>query len=130
MRYSLVTEEGKQLAQGEPEAIREFLNDRRGDAMVRMANQSIFADMLQASLWAVKAAALHVVCGVLPTATHQVADGFMGKGIYIFFPMWFGFRGGDPRELETGESMTLLFLCTKIARLEAEALSVMGARRL
>lgn len=28
-------------------AVREFLSQRRGDTMLRMANQSIFADMLQ-----------------------------------------------------------------------------------
>ncbi|CAN0388694.1 unnamed protein product [Pylaiella littoralis] len=65
MRYSVVTEDGRRLgaseADGEPEkgeeggccggggsAVREFLSERKGDAMLRMANQSIFADMLQA----------------------------------------------------------------------------------
>lgn len=72
MRYSVVAEDGRRLGVGEAGgggeieegeeggssggggrdgggilAVREFLSQRRGDPMLRMANQSIFADMLQ-----------------------------------------------------------------------------------
>ncbi|CAM9980892.1 unnamed protein product [Ectocarpus sp. 6 AP-2014] len=65
MRYSVVTEDGRCLggderkgvepelegggsAGGGRSVLREFLAGRVGDAMLRMANQSIFADMLEA----------------------------------------------------------------------------------
>lgn len=47
MRYSLVTEEGNRIAEGETDGLHEFLSGRKGNVMVRMANQSIFADMLK-----------------------------------------------------------------------------------
>jgi len=57
MKYSVVAEDGCCLggadaAAGEVGgtgvgAIRQFLSGRRDDAMLRMANQSIFADMLE-----------------------------------------------------------------------------------
>ncbi|CAN0140421.1 unnamed protein product, partial [Ectocarpus fasciculatus] len=67
MRYAVVTEDGRRLGEDEREGVepeqegdggggggggasvvREFLAGRVGDAMLRMANQSIFADMLEA----------------------------------------------------------------------------------
>ncbi|CAM9423590.1 unnamed protein product [Ectocarpus sp. 4 AP-2014] len=65
MRYSVVTEDGRRLGGDEREGaepelegggrgggggsvLRQFLAGRVGDAMLRMANQSIFADMLEA----------------------------------------------------------------------------------
>lgn len=38
---------GGRGGRGGESIVREFLSGRRGDAMLRMANQSIFADMLQ-----------------------------------------------------------------------------------
>lgn len=59
MRYSVVTERGDRVGNGEggggeedgssKSSVRDFLSERKGHAMMRMANQSIFADMLEAS---------------------------------------------------------------------------------
>ncbi|CAB1100964.1 unnamed protein product [Ectocarpus sp. CCAP 1310/34] len=71
MRYSVVTEDGRRLGGDEREGaepglegggrgggggsvLREFLAGRVGDAMLRMANQSIFADMLEARFRAIQ----------------------------------------------------------------------------
>lgn len=67
MTYVVVTEDGRRLGGDEREGVepeqeedggggggrsvlREFLAERVGDSMLRMANQSIFADMLEARL--------------------------------------------------------------------------------
>lgn len=50
MRYSVVTEEGDRFGGNEEaDRIRDFLSERKEHPMIRMANQSIFADMLEAS---------------------------------------------------------------------------------
>lgn len=48
MRYSVVTEEGGRFGDEEVDKVREFLSGRKQHPMLRMANQSIFADMLEA----------------------------------------------------------------------------------
>lgn len=51
MRYSVVTEEGDRFGDEEADRVREFLSGRRKEhPMLRMANQSIFADMLEARI--------------------------------------------------------------------------------
>ncbi|CAN0460780.1 unnamed protein product, partial [Ectocarpus sp. 8 AP-2014] len=49
MRYSVVTEDGRRLGGDEREGVEPELEEV-GDAMLRMANQSIFADMLEVRL--------------------------------------------------------------------------------
>ncbi|CAM9295241.1 unnamed protein product [Laminaria digitata] len=49
MSYSVVTEEGDRFGdEEEADRVREFLSGRKEHPMLRMANQSIFADMLEA----------------------------------------------------------------------------------
>ena len=50
MSYSVVTTGGDRVGDKDGATLREYLSEQRQHAMVRMANQSIFADMLEASL--------------------------------------------------------------------------------
>lgn len=52
MRYEVVTSEGDRVGAEESggAALRDYLSQRKDHTMVRMANQSVFADMLEASL--------------------------------------------------------------------------------
>lgn len=86
MRYTIVTEEGKYLpfkkggetqrsedeenralvgGVGDGDSVRDFLLRRKEYAMVRMANQSIFVDMLEASAAVVT---LFSLCGAVGPA--------------------------------------------------------------
>lgn len=49
MRYEIIGEDGNRVAAGDKDLARAFLAARKRHPIVRMANQSIFADMLQAS---------------------------------------------------------------------------------
>lgn len=48
MKYSVVTEEGARFGDEDADRVRELLTGRKEHPMLRMANQSIFADMLEA----------------------------------------------------------------------------------
>lgn len=48
MQYTIIDEAGDPVNEGDAELTRNFLACRKGQTLVRMANQSIFADMLQA----------------------------------------------------------------------------------
>lgn len=50
MRYSVVTKDGERFGDEEEDRVRDFLSGRKEHPMLCMANQSIFAEMLEARI--------------------------------------------------------------------------------
>lgn len=68
MHYTIIAEDGNDVAMTNMALARDFLTDRTGHPIVRMANQSIFADMLQAST------CMSSLLSITPSEAHTEVD--------------------------------------------------------